>query len=104
MDFKKSRRFITTSRLPHISREFRKGHAIIGVCRGATGKVLDSQGSYAIRWRLMSIDMNILPLIQPRLRKNWASKCTWASCRSRPTRQSRRGTSPQNDYAASISD
>jgi hypothetical protein len=76
MDFKKSRRFITTSRLPHISREFRKGHAIIGTCHGATGKVLDSQGSYAIRWRLMPIDMNILPLIQPRLRKNWASKCT----------------------------
>jgi hypothetical protein len=75
MDFKKSRRFITTSRLPH-SREFRKGHATIAACRRAIGKVLDSQGSYAIRWRLMPIDMKILPLIQRRLRKNWASKCT----------------------------
>src|ERR1700730_5961157 len=101
MDFKKSRRFITTSRLPH-SREFRKGHATIGACHGANGKVLDSQGCDAVRWRLMPIDMNILPLIQPRLRKNWASKCTWASCRSRLTRQSRH--LPQNDYAASISD
>jgi hypothetical protein len=42
----------------------------------ANGKVLDSQGCDAVRWRLMPIDMNILPLIQPRLRKNWASKCT----------------------------